>query len=105
MNAPKQERILCAAVYYDDGKKRIHKPRNIETGIVVTGLRHCNCFETLAEIFTKREYVSGGLSKQGFLTSANRFVNRVEAGIIALKANQINKPFREGTELYSEDLY
>jgi hypothetical protein len=39
---------------------------------------------------------------QGFLTNKNRFVDRQEAGIIALKAKQIDT---ETQMLYSEDLY
>jgi hypothetical protein len=29
------EKILCAAIWYDDGKKYIMQPKNIDSGIVV----------------------------------------------------------------------
>lgn len=38
-----EERILCAAVHYDDGKEYVHQPINITSGYVVCGHRHHNC--------------------------------------------------------------
>lgn len=43
-------------------------------------------------------------SSQGFLTSSGRFVNRVEAYYIALKAEQLSKT-KDKPQLYSEDLW
>lgn len=81
----KAERILCAAVrYYGD---------------TITGYRHNNCIATIRDIFTSSLVTQ---QIQGFLTSKNRFVYRKEAGEIAYKAGQIDKP----TDLLlSEDLY
>ena len=100
------ERILCAAVYYDDGVTRTHRPRNIDSGLVVSAYRHCDCFEMLKEIYQNREYITDAQNRniQGFLTSYKRFVNRTEAGLIAYKARQL-KHYRNGMEIYSEDLY
>jgi hypothetical protein len=42
--------------------------------------------------------------EQGFLTSTGRYVNRVEAGIIAIQCGQIQK-LQHGPALYSEDLW
>jgi hypothetical protein len=85
-----RERILCAAVHFDDGRARVHQPRNIATGIVICGRRHHNCFATAAEQGwcdpTQYWRDSGGKrppAVQGFLTSADRFVNRAEAASIA----------------------
>jgi hypothetical protein len=96
----KRETILCAAIYYNDGKARVHQPVNARTGIVVTGLRHCNCYAVLAELFPNREYK--GNQVEGFLTNSNRFVKRNMAAQIAFHAGQTSE--KKG-ELCSEDLY
>lgn len=97
------EYILCAAIYFDDGKERVHQPKNIDTGIVVCGQRHGNAFVILYEIaepdYDKQKVI------QGFLTSKNRFVDRVEAFKIAVKMKQTMKEYEEGKILFSEDLY
>jgi hypothetical protein len=116
----KKEYVLCAAIYYNDGKEYPHQPKNIQTGFVICGRRHHNCISTLstvAGIKTKAKDI------QGFITNTDLFVNRQEAYLIALKAGQI-KPRKEDKELndwlklpqglpdilisedlYSEDLY
>lgn len=108
-----RERILCAAVHFDDGKVRVHQPRNIATGIVICGRRHHNCFATAGEQGwcdpTQYWRDSGGKcprSVQGFLTSADRFVDRAEAAQIAREAGQVERSrVEEDDELISEDLY
>lgn len=99
--------IICAAILYQDGNKYKHQPRNIDTGFVVCGRRHHNCFITSyilnGEQSLKRK-VSDNTWKvtQGFMTSDDRFVNREEAGVIAFEAGQTPKL----TEcLFSEDIY
>lgn len=96
-----EERILCAAIWYDDGKVRVHQPKNIGSGIVICGRRHHNCIAVLAELFPNREYINQ--VQQGFLTSTDRFVLRYDAGEIAIKANQVKSSFNGN--LFSEDLY
>ena len=96
----RMEYILCAAIYYDDGKERVHQPLHIKTGIVITGHRHCNCFQTLYEMFPNREYIDKNI--QGFLTNKNRFVNREWAARIAFNARQTSIQYGE---LTSERLY
>ena len=106
------EFIICAAVWFNDGKKYLHQPKNIESGFVVLGRRHHNCFSSVQNIgvalgYNKTVMVKKGFnliepSKQGFLTSQDRFVGRTEAAEIAHKAKQINKPL---TKLFSEDIY
>ena len=95
--------IICAAIWFKDGKKHKHQPRNIDSGFVVAGRRHHNVFLTVADI-KDVPYKDYGYSEniQGFLTSDDRFVNRKEAGQIAFDAGQTAKL----TEcLFSEDLY
>lgn len=94
----KQEYIICAALWYKDNKIYIHQPKNIETGLVICGLRHHNCSVILIAIIHKLQFKV----IQGFLTSEDRFVNRQEAGEIAFKAGQIDN---KTDCLFSEDLY
>ena len=36
--------ILCAAIWFKDGNKYEHQPKNVDSGIVVCERRHHNCF-------------------------------------------------------------
>jgi hypothetical protein len=98
--------IICAAIWFKDGNKYEHQPKNIDSGLVVCGRRHHNCFLTAFELNGGKKIE--GLNEleatavQGFLTSDDRFVNRKEAGQIAFDAGQINKL---KNCLFSEDLY
>ena len=95
--------ILCAAIWFKDGQKHIHQPRNINEGIVVCGRRHHNIYLTVADIL-KKDYKEHTFDDgvQGFLASDDRFVDRKEGGQIAFDAGQTAKL----TEcLFSEDLY
>ncbi len=110
-----KEKILCAAVWYKDLPliKTFDSnvlPVNCDRGLVFCGHRHAQCIYSMCSITGKRsvepevgEYV------QGFLTSKNRFVDRTEARIIAVREHQLKLPEELGTystkELYSEDLY
>lgn len=31
-----KSRILCAAIHYNDGKERVHQPKNIKRRIIMT---------------------------------------------------------------------
>ena len=98
--------IICAAIWYNDGKERHNLPRNIKTGVVVGGWRHGNCITILHEMFPNRDYIinnkDGKTTIQGFLTNKGMFVDREEAGRIAFEARQISAP---NDYLFSEDLY
>jgi hypothetical protein len=97
--------ILCAAIWFKDGIKRPHQPKNIESGIVVCGRRHHNCYITvygLNEGYVEHLHEANNRAVQGFLTSDDRFVDRKEAGYIAYSTRQISK---ETDCLFSEDLY
>lgn len=102
----KKEYILCAAIWFDDGKKHVHQPKNVETGLVLCGWRHHCIFPqtggVLHEMPLQSERVKEGIKEtQGFLTNLNRFVDRDEAGRIAYAACQVGYV----KQLFSEDLY
>jgi len=102
------ERIVCASIHFDDGKQYSHQPKNIINGICVNGLRHANCFAMAVVLFGMMGERSkkGIIETQGFLTNKNRFVDRTEAGKIALACGQIEKlSYYNGQELDSSDLY
>ena len=111
-----KEKILCAAIYFNDGIRREGQPKNIETGFVVTGRRHHNCYSTLqaiADTIGMKEILKNQIERidrdhQGFITSSDRYVDRKEGFKIAKENNQIfhkmHDKENEGV-LISEDLY
>jgi hypothetical protein len=103
------ERIICAAIWYDDNKYYNFQPKNIKHGYVWCGRRHHNVINLRGDLLglqTKNDV-------QGFVTSEDRFVDREEAFQIAKLAGQLpdylvsirecNK--QKEPELFSEDLY
>lgn len=94
------ERVLCAAIHYRDGKVRVFRPKNIESGLVVVGRMHNDCIQILYEMFPSREYLNNYID--GFITSHNRFLDRKEAAILAWQEKQITEQVEE---LFSEQLY
>lgn len=109
------EKILCAAIWYDDGKEYRLQPQNIKTGIVFCAHRHANIIALMTAMLYsnwqhneednyKRIHVLKN-SVQGFLTSSNLFVNRKEGMDIAIKANQLNDFHITKDVLFSENLY
>lgn len=106
----KNEFILCAANHYDDGIEQVHGCKNIKTGFVICGRRHHNCIATFARM-VGFPYDENGLKlmrteRQGFITNTDRWVDRIEALEIALKAGQVKTG--QGNKklgLFSEDLY
>jgi site-specific DNA-cytosine methylase len=73
------------------------------------GLDATGGFETIAfvEINPKRraDRNSTGPEEQGFVTSLNRFVDRVEAKKIATAADQLTWRAMDLPELFSEDVW
>ena len=106
-----QEFIVCAAIWFDDGLKYEHQPKNIQSGIVVSGRRHHNCYGTLAAMGLQGKYFRKfdiGRKGQGFITSKDRFLSREDAFLIAQKQGQIFHKMHDGKTsemLVSEDLY
>jgi len=92
--------ITCSAIWFKDGQKHEHQPFNVNTGFVICGHRHHNCFMT-AYILNDGK-IKGLEEVQGFLTSENNFVDRKEGGQIAFNAGQTSEL---KTTLFSEDLY
>lgn len=103
----KTEKIMCSAIWVkDENVKYVHYPTNITYGLVVCGYRHCNCLEHLGNLYDRKHMVRLGCV-QGFLTNNNRFVDRVEARVIAENCGQMlnNEYTSHGNELYSEDVW
>ena len=89
-----EERIICSAIWYEDGKEHVHMP--VPTGFVISGYRHHNCISTAKimwemagkDLNNFRELFQEKV--QGFLTSKGRFVDRWQAMAIAYNAGQID---------------
>lgn len=98
-----KERILCAAIWYNDDE--VHPNQEIygiETGFVIGGHRHHNIIgvmPTNSKILGKDKSYR---TVQGFITSTGRFVDRMKAAQVAYECGQIKQ---ETTRLFSEDLY
>lgn len=118
-----REFILCAAIWYKDGLIHDGQPKNIETGFVIAGRRHHNCYATARAlsgldeaIKLKITNIENSMSKedyrnhQGFITSLDRYVNRREGYRIAKANNQIQFGLNasdngDDSILISENLY
>ncbi len=110
-----REFIVCAAVWFKDGKPHNDQPENIESGFVIAGRRHNNCYATLSALLNKEESeammeLSTEQSCRGFITSLDRYVDRFEAFQIAKANNQIQygleaSDMEKDSQLISENLY
>jgi len=112
-----KEFILCAAIHFNDGIKRDNQAINIESGFIITGRRHHDCYAAIQAIgealgisdaIVKTTINKADRDHQGFITSTNRYVNRSEAMQIAKSNNQIFHNMHDGEIggiLISEDLY
>lgn len=94
-----KEYILCAAIWYAN-YDTVHKPHNVDSGIVISGVNHAQCIGVFNQLTGKRTPEETTI--QGFITSKNRFVDRKEGSAIAFNANQTKED--DGC-LFSEDLY
>lgn len=94
------EYIICSAIHFRNGKEYDHQPININTGFVVAGRRHHNCYQT-AYILGYNRHDSTFRNCEGFITSKDRFVNRTEGLKIAKTAGQTDVD----NYLISENLY
>lgn len=95
-----KEYILCSAIWWKNNIIYEHQPKNVDSGIVICGRRHHNCFVTLMQFHPKREL--GETIIQGFLTNTDKFVTREEGAKIAYLSDQIKQ---EQLTMFSEDLY
>ena len=71
-------------------------------GHIFVGDRHDLIFRIMSKFGVERLIAIRG--KQGFITTLNRFVDRVEALEIATRENQILKKYRPLNQLLSEDM-
>lgn len=71
--------------------------------VVFTGPHHHIIIHDIVQMGYAKNVGSNG--EQGFLTSTNEFVNREEAGKIAIAAGQISSLKYSKTDLYSEELW
>jgi len=90
------EIVICAAIRMKDG-------------YIIRGHRHCDCMRTAEQTPRYKKEGWAFSENQGFVTSLNRYVNRIEGARIQ-KAAGIKSKMPEGQEylhgeLYSEDLY
>ena len=98
------ETILCSAVWYKELATPVYGPVNVKAGIVFCGHQHVHCLYQMVAMTGKRQSEVGE-EVQGFLTSHNRFVDRVVGAKIALLSKQIKKLRYNKTKLFSEDLF
>ena len=100
-----EEYILCSAIHFDDKVNREGQPSGIESGYVVCGHRHHNCFAIAFALKGDTSCLQNE-KEQGFITNTNRFVDRQEARKIAFDAGQLaGRVVQNNHTLYSEDLY
>ena len=100
----KQERILISAIWYKDLETSRIKPVNVDNGLVLCGFRHDDIISQMFSLGKRTVFVDVGEYEQGFLTSENRFVDRIEAKEIAIKSDQLIRN-RSSDRLFSEDLW
>lgn len=94
--------IICAAIdiTFVNSKDEV-------VNLIVTGLRHSDCFKTIRQLDNKHTQ----WSVQGFINHKGEFLNRKEAFLHAQEIGQCNATQRyywedhKQDELYSEDLY
>lgn len=103
-HAGEVERIVCSAIWFQTKENHLHQPngdpkRGRWGGLTICGLRHHNCFYTASLIDKGLRLLH---HEQGFLTSANVFVDRRQAAAIAFTAGQTATLKKE---LFSEDLW
>lgn len=103
------EKILCAAIHYDDDKEHEDQPIGIMYGFVIAGRRHSDCYKTI-ELLTGDNDLGNTIDRnhQGFITTDNRYVSRAEAWKIAIAANQVIRGSTNSDAdsiLISENLY
>ena len=116
-----KEFILCAAIWINDGLKHEAQPENIESGYVICGRRHHNCYQTIKSLTNQTPNdkigplinsmtVEEQRKHQGFITSLDRYVDRKEGWNIAKANNQIQfgltaSENEDDSILISENLY
>jgi len=95
MTIEEKEICICAAIEMKDG-------------YIIRGHRHRDCLRTASQIPKYKDELPNGRN-QGFVTSKNRYVDRLEGARLQKEAGIKSKLPDEQAylhgELYSEDLY
>lgn len=89
------EKIIASAIKFLN--------KDTREWITMTGVRHADIWYDIHKLNIKynKEYCY-----QGFITNGGNFVDRYEAKLIAVEANQLIVPLETTyTELYSEDIW
>lgn len=89
-----EERIVAAAVRYEGMVFSLLPPA-----------RHGECILLMLACRADIDRNSTGPEEQGFVTSRNRFVDRLEAKQIAAAADQLIWRAGDMSELFSEDVW
>lgn len=102
----KKEYIVCSAIWLKSpGQSFNCLVGSVPNGIVLTGLRHKDCLSLVSSL-VPIELIPEFEIIEGFLTSENKFVNRVAARFIAKQAGQITQEqYQEITELNSDLIF
>ncbi|MBN1416109.1 MAG: hypothetical protein JW973_13490 [Bacteroidales bacterium] len=78
MKLKKNERIICPAIWIDDGKKYDNQPENIKTGYVVYGIHIVDIFfrMSIRETGSPINLQSLKINEvhEGYFTNLNRFI-------------------------------
>ncbi len=90
----KQRVVVCAALRSDDGE-------------VVCGVRHYDEImqREIALMICSEDFFNRSGSNQGFVDNFGKYMDRKEALVVALKADQVIKKHNPKHELCSEDLF
>lgn len=88
------EKIVAAAVRYEGMTFSMPPPA-----------RHGECILLMLACRQDIDRNTTGAEEQGFVTSGNRFVDRIEAKEIATKADQLIFRAMDLPELFSEDVW
>jgi len=78
MKYKKDERIICPAIWVDDGKKYENQPKNIKTGYVVYGIHIVDIFFNMSSKETGKpinlETLRINEIHEGYYTNLHRFI-------------------------------
>jgi hypothetical protein len=90
----------CSGTYLQVPAERIAQAAILHDGIVYTGRRHCLIIQDIVQ----KTGIKRVIGKQGFTTDTGRFVDREEAGRIAIAAGQIKELRYHREQLFSEEI-
>jgi len=102
----KKEYIVCSAIWLkSQGQSFSSTIGSVPNGVVFPGLKHKDCMSLISSMIPI-EYFPAFEFIEGFLTSENKFVNRVATRFIAKRSVQITQEqYKEITELNSDLIF